>query len=114
MPCSTTWEDQVSWTHGGCSAGALVSYGSASTLKGSGHRLRPYLPIFGRILLWNALPNGKRATFYYVKRWPEHFQADLSAVLSLLAEGKIEARASRNACRWIGRPRRSGSWPRAR
>ena len=75
--------------------GALVSYGSASTLKGSGHRLRPYLPIFGRVLLWNALPNGKRATFYYVKRWPEHFQADLSAVLSLLAEGKIEARVAK-------------------
>ena len=72
--------------------GTLVSYGSASTLGDSGHRLRPYLPTFGRILLWSALSNGKRATFYYVKRWPKLFREDLSRVLSLLAEGKIEAR----------------------
>jgi NADPH:quinone reductase-like Zn-dependent oxidoreductase len=71
--------------------GTLVSYGSASTLNGTGHRLRPYLPIFGRLLMWNVLPNGRRATFYYVKRWPRFFQEDLATVLSLLAEGKIEA-----------------------
>ena len=71
--------------------GTLVSYGSASTLEGTGHRLRPYLPIFGRVLLWNTVPNGKRATFYYVKRWPKFLGQDLSTVLSLLAEGKIEA-----------------------
>ena len=68
--------------------GTLVSYGSASTLGDSGHRLRPYLPTLGRILLWSALANDKRATFYYVKRWPKPFREDLS----LLAEGKIEAR----------------------
>lgn len=72
--------------------GTLVSYGSASTLNGTGHRLRPYLPIFGRIMLWNALPNGRRATFYYVRRWPKLFRKDLTTVLSLLAEGKIQAR----------------------
>ncbi|MBA4115540.1 MAG: zinc-binding dehydrogenase [Rubrobacter sp.] len=75
--------------------GTLVSYGSASTLKDTGHRLRPYLPIFGRILLWKALPNGKRATFYFVKRWPKLFREDLSMVLALLAKGKIEARVDR-------------------
>ncbi len=75
--------------------GTLVSYGSASTLEGTGHRLQPYLPIFGRVLLWSAMPNGKRATFYYVKRWPKFFQQDLSTVFSLLAEGKIEARIDR-------------------
>lgn len=75
--------------------GNLVSYGSASTLSGTGHRLRPYLPIFARVLLWNILPNGKRATFYYVQRWPSLFGEDLSTVLSLLAEGKIEAHVER-------------------
>lgn len=75
--------------------GTLVSYGSASTLKGTGHHLRPYLPIVGRILQWNAPPNGKRATFYYVKRWPRLFGKDLSTVLSLLAEGKIKARIAK-------------------
>src|ERR687893_73365 len=48
--------------------GTPVSYGSASTLKGTGHRLRPYPPIFRR---------------------------DLPTVLSLLAEGKIEARVAK-------------------
>ena len=71
--------------------GTLVSYGSASMLSRTGHRLRPYLPTFGRILLWNTLPNGKRATFYYVKRWPKFFREDLSKVLALLAGGEIEA-----------------------
>lgn len=72
--------------------GTLVTYGSASTLSGTGHRLRPYLPIFARVLLWNTVPNGRRATFYYVQRWPKFFQQDLSTVLSLLAGEKIEAR----------------------
>jgi len=75
--------------------GTLVSYGSASTLGGSGHRLAPYLPVFGRVLVWSALPNGRRATFYYVKRWPKYFQKDLKTVLSLLSEGKVQARVAR-------------------
>jgi NADPH:quinone reductase-like Zn-dependent oxidoreductase len=75
--------------------GTLVTYGSASTLSGSGHWIKPYLPIFARVLLWNAVPNGRRAAFYYVKRWPGFFRQDLAAVLSLVAEGKIEARVAR-------------------
>ena len=74
--------------------GTLVTYGSASTLGDAGHRLKPYAPILGRVLLWGAMPNGKRATFYYVQRWPKHFQEDLTTVLLLLAEGKIEAHAT--------------------
>lgn len=79
--------------------GTLVIYGSMSTLDGTGHRLKPYLPIFGRVLLWNGMPNGmpngKRATFYYVRRWPKFFQEDLTTVLALLAAGKIEARVAK-------------------
>jgi NADPH:quinone reductase-like Zn-dependent oxidoreductase len=74
--------------------GTLVTYGSASTLDGTGHWIRPYLPIFARVLRWNATPDGKRATFYYVKRWPTFFQEDLSTVLSLLADGTVEAHAT--------------------
>ena len=74
--------------------GTLVTYGSASTLSGTGHWIKPYLPIFARVLLWSAMPDGRRAAFYYVKRWPKLFQEDLSTVLSLLASGKIEAHAA--------------------
>ncbi len=71
--------------------GTLVTYGSASTLSGTGHWIKPYLPIFARVLRWTATPDGKRATFYYVKRWPKFFQQDLATVLSLLSSGKIQA-----------------------
>ena len=74
--------------------GTLITYGSASTLDGSGHWIQPYLPIFARVFLWSAMPNGRRAKFYYVKRWPKFFQEDLSTVLSLLAGGQIEAHAT--------------------
>ena len=75
--------------------GTLVTYGSASTLNSStGHWIKPYLPIFARVLRWNVTPDGKKATFYYVKRWPRFFQEDLSAVLSLLSSGEIEAHAT--------------------
>jgi NADPH:quinone reductase-like Zn-dependent oxidoreductase len=75
--------------------GTLVTYGSASTLDGTGHWIKPYLPVFARVLRWNVLPNGRRATFYYVKRWPRYFREDLSTVLSLLADGKIQAHVAR-------------------
>ena len=73
--------------------GTLVTYGSASTLEGTGHWIKPYLPIFARVLRWKATPDGKKATFYYVKRWPKFFGEDLSTVLSLLGSGEIEAHA---------------------
>ncbi|MGI8860567.1 MAG: medium chain dehydrogenase/reductase family protein [Rubrobacteraceae bacterium] len=75
--------------------GTLVSYGSASTVNGTGHRFTPLIKIFARVLLWNAVPNGKRASFYYVQRWPKLFGEDLATVLSLLAEGKIDAHVTR-------------------
>jgi NADPH:quinone reductase-like Zn-dependent oxidoreductase len=75
--------------------GTLVSYGVASALDDRGHRLRPFVPIVGRILLWNALPNGRRATFYYVKRWAKHLREDLERVFALLADGEIDARVAR-------------------
>ena len=74
--------------------GTLVTYGSASTLEGGGHWVKPYLPIFARVLRWSVTPDGKRATFYYVIRWPKLFRDDLSTVLSLLADEKIEAHAT--------------------
>ena len=53
----------------------------------------------GQALLWSALPNGRRATFYNVwaghslrpARFRRHLEADLGQVFRLLAEGAITA-----------------------
>ncbi|AUV82829.1 NADPH:quinone reductase [Salinigranum rubrum] len=81
--------------------GRLVSYGVASALDDDGHRLRPFVPILARLILWNAselLKGGKqRATFYYVQRWPSRFSEDLTQVLTLLGEERIDGQV---ACRF--------------
>lgn len=71
--------------------GTLVSYGVAGTLDATGHRLRPFVPIFDRLLCWKVLPNGRDATFYYVNRWPRYFREDLTRLFELLSEGKLDA-----------------------
>ena len=75
--------------------GTLVCYGVAAALHDTGHRLRPFLPLLARLLLWNALPNGRRGTFYYVMRWPKLFRSDLARVLAMLADGQIDPRVAR-------------------
>jgi NADPH:quinone reductase-like Zn-dependent oxidoreductase len=87
---------QESWKllrRGGC----LVNYGSAATKDEPGNAMLPVLKLFGRLLLWNFLPNGKRAGFYNFwagKRFrPAAFRArlaeDLSAVLRLVGDGVL-------------------------
>lgn len=39
--------------------------------------------------------NTRRATFYYVQRWPKYFGDDLTKVLTLLDEGQIDAEIAR-------------------
>lgn len=75
-------------------SGIVVSYGSLSTLHNRGHRLLPFLPIIGRMLLWKLIPDGRRAAFYYVQRWPQHFKEDLTQVLELLKNGQITSPVS--------------------
>ncbi len=75
--------------------GRLVGYGAASTIDTGGLATAGILAgTLGRITLWNALPNGKKAGFYAIlsfkKRHPEAFKEDLSLLLGLLAEGSIE------------------------
>ena len=74
--------------------GVVISYGSLSTLNNRGHRLLPFLPIVGRVILWNMIPNGRRAAFYYVQRWPQYFQEDLTHVVELFKQGKITSSVS--------------------
>src|SRR5215218_3301994 len=74
--------------------GRLVGYGLSSGLASSVSALGLAATTFGRIALWNALPNGKKATFYTIytlkKKHPEWFKEDLALLLGLLAEGRIQ------------------------
>ncbi len=77
------------------SGGTLVSYGVAAALDASGHRLKPFAPLLARLLVWNMLPNGRRATFYYVQRWPKLFNHDLAQLFELLAAGDLTIHVDR-------------------
>lgn len=44
--------------------GALVSYGTAAAKDADDNSLLLVLKLFGRLALWNYLPNGKSARFY--------------------------------------------------
>ncbi|KOX34802.1 NADPH:quinone reductase [Saccharothrix sp. NRRL B-16348] len=76
--------------------GALVAYGTASTRDRQGSSRLPVLKLFVRLLWWNALPNGRTATFFNIwagKRNAARFRArltrDLGSVLALLADGSL-------------------------
>ncbi|MEJ2855694.1 MULTISPECIES: medium chain dehydrogenase/reductase family protein [unclassified Saccharothrix] len=81
--------------------GTLVAYGTASTRDEPGSSRLPVLKLFARLMLWNALPNGHRATFFNIwagKRRPAAFRAalrrDLGQVFDLLAKGKLRAQVA--------------------
>ncbi|OSZ59738.1 NADPH:quinone reductase [Streptomyces pharetrae CZA14] len=76
--------------------GTLVSYGTASTRDVQGSSKAPVLKLFARLMLWNALPNGKGAHFYNIwagRRRLDTFRArlhaDLAQVFALLADGAL-------------------------
>ncbi|MFI9560403.1 medium chain dehydrogenase/reductase family protein [Nonomuraea endophytica] len=80
--------------------GTLVSYGSASTRDDEGSKQWPVLKLLGRVWLWNALPNRRRAYFY--NAWAGHalakdrfrarLRADLTQVFAAFQRGDITAR----------------------
>lgn len=77
--------------------GTLVAYGMAADLNEEGSMLPMFLKMVGQIVVWTALPNGRRASFYdfwsgktitpRVFRRRQH--EDLGRVLDLLAQGVI-------------------------
>ncbi|MGF7048252.1 NADPH:quinone reductase-like Zn-dependent oxidoreductase [Paenibacillus sp. DS2015] len=76
--------------------GALVCYGMA-TMKETGSLMLVSLPVFAKLALWNALPNGRRATFYNIwggarrkEAWRNRMQEDLRQVLTFVQKGIIE------------------------
>ncbi|MDO9409575.1 medium chain dehydrogenase/reductase family protein [Patulibacter sp.] len=79
--------------------GTLVSYGTAATKDLPGDPRLPVLRLLARLLLWNALPNGRRASFFDLwagnRRHPDRYRrearADLSHVFALLRDGRLTA-----------------------
>ena|SRR6478752_1318863 len=77
--------------------GTLVAYGSAARLDDDNSMIIMFLGMLTRIYSWNMLPNRRHATLYNF--WAGHFwsirgfrkrqHADLTAVLTLLAEGVV-------------------------
>jgi NADPH:quinone reductase-like Zn-dependent oxidoreductase len=77
--------------------GTLVNYGSASTKDDAGDAKLPILKLFGQLMTWNSLPNGKSAVFYNFwagKRFRKdafrsRLAEDLTQVLRLVANGAL-------------------------
>ena len=78
--------------------GALVCYAIIEGASGTGGLVLPFLAAIGRVLLWNALPNGHRATFYDLwsghtvraARFRRHLTEDLGHLFALLADGTLQ------------------------
>ncbi|MFI6517830.1 medium chain dehydrogenase/reductase family protein [Spirillospora sp. NPDC050679] len=80
--------------------GTLVSYGSASTRDDEGGKQWPVLKLLGRVWLWNALPNRRRAYFFNVwagralakDRFRARLRTDLGEVFAALQRGDVTPR----------------------
>lgn len=80
--------------------GTLVSYGTASTRDDEGSKQWPVFKLLGRVWLWNALPNGRRAHFFNLwagrslarNRFRARLRADLTEVFAALRRGDVTAR----------------------
>ncbi len=78
--------------------GTLVSYGTASTRDVPGNPALPVLKLIAKLRVWNALPNGRSATFFNLwagyrfrrARFREQLRADLTQVFGLLRDGVLE------------------------
>ncbi|WP_371778540.1 medium chain dehydrogenase/reductase family protein [Streptosporangium subroseum] len=79
--------------------GVLVCYAIIAGVSDTGGLVLPFMKALGRVLLWNALPNGHRATFYDLwaghkvrpARFRKHLEEDLGQVFALLADGTLKA-----------------------
>lgn len=75
--------------------GKLVAFGFYNAVMGKGGNI----PLdFMRILLWNILPNGRKASFYSIgglrKKHPEWFKEDLQTLFKLLEKNNIKPEIS--------------------
>jgi NADPH:quinone reductase-like Zn-dependent oxidoreductase len=81
--------------------GMLVSYGTAATKDQPGSSRLPVLKLFARLLVWNALPNRRRAGFFNLwagrrraERFRDELRADLGHVLALVRDGSVSPRVA--------------------
>jgi NADPH:quinone reductase-like Zn-dependent oxidoreductase len=80
--------------------GTLVSYGTASTRDDEGSKKWPVLKMLGRLWLWNALPNRRRAYFFNVwagralapNRFRARLRTDLTELFAALQRGEVTPR----------------------
>ncbi|MFI5964505.1 medium chain dehydrogenase/reductase family protein [Streptomyces asoensis] len=80
--------------------GTLVSYGTASTRDDEGSKQWPVLKLLGRLWLWNALPNRRRAYFFNVwagrafarNRFRSRLRDDLTQLFAALQRGDVTPR----------------------
>ena len=76
---------------------ARVSYGSASTRDDEGSKQWPVFKLLGRVWLWNALPNRRRAYFFNVwagralakNRFRARLNADLTQIFAAVRRGDV-------------------------
>jgi NADPH:quinone reductase-like Zn-dependent oxidoreductase len=70
--------------------GILVGYGFYNAVMGKGGSI---VVDFLRLKLWDLLPNGRSTAFYSIgalrKKYPDWFTEDLTTLLNLLLEGRI-------------------------
>ncbi|RFA12245.1 NADPH:quinone reductase [Subtercola boreus] len=79
--------------------GTLVTYAIVNAVSGTGSLMGPFMKAIGQAVLWSALPNGKKATFYDLwaghkyrpARFRRHLEEDLGHVFDLLRDGTITA-----------------------
>jgi NADPH:quinone reductase-like Zn-dependent oxidoreductase len=77
--------------------GTLAAFGFYNSVMGKGGNI----PLgFFKVLLWNILPNGKKASFYSIgglrKKHPNWFKTDLQYLFSLLEKGSIKPEIARH------------------
>ncbi|TDU01936.1 NADPH:quinone reductase-like Zn-dependent oxidoreductase [Streptomyces sp. 846.5] len=79
--------------------GTLVSYGSASTRDKPGSGFVTVLTLVGRLMLWNAMPNGRHAYFFnlwagkkrHLDRWRKQLREDMEQAFALMRDGRLSA-----------------------
>ena len=77
--------------------GALVAYGTATDRDSDRSVLSLFAGMLSQILVWNVVPNGRRASFYNFwggrsirpATFRRHQHEDLASVLALVADGAI-------------------------